>query len=94
MKALLLTTALLSVGAAAAPMEVITVIYRTPVDYALYQQKAEIHGYFQAELNAAIRDDARSQMDNMRSDFGDTKPLAAVTLQRQSLAIESISAPN
>lgn len=74
MKAMFLTAALIgataiTAPAMAAPMETMTVIYRSPLDYALYQQKAEMLGYFYAELDENIRTDARTVLHQMAKDF-------------------------
>ncbi|QYJ74364.1 hypothetical protein [Shewanella sp. FJAT-52076] len=74
MKALLMTSGLLGLTllgntALASPMETMTVIYRSPVDYALYQQKAEMLGYFQLELHEGIRLEAKTQLRQMATRF-------------------------
>ena len=60
----------------AAPMETLTVIYRSPLDYALYQQKAEMLGVFHAEHGESIRIDAHEQLNEMAIAFSTMSPLA------------------
>ncbi|MFT6977550.1 MAG: hypothetical protein ACJAZA_001262 [Shewanella psychromarinicola] len=52
------------------PMETITVIYRNPFDYALYQQTTEILLSFNLELSQSIPLDAQQQSRQMAAEFG------------------------
>jgi hypothetical protein len=52
------------------PMETITVIYRNPFDYALYQQTTEMLLSFNIELSQSIPFDAHQQNRQMAAEFG------------------------
>ncbi|MCJ8304266.1 hypothetical protein [Shewanella sp.] len=65
----LVMSSLLPTTASAAPsntamssaaMEVITVTYRSPIDYALYQYTTELLAYFRLEVQADIYTQARA----------------------------------
>jgi hypothetical protein len=74
--AALIGSAILAAPVVAAPMETLTVIYRSPLDYALYQQKAEMLGVFHAEHGESIRIDAHEQLNEMAIAFSTMSPLA------------------
>lgn len=48
-----------------ATMEVITVTYRSPIDYALYQYTTELFAYFKLQVQADIYTQARSSSMQM-----------------------------
>ena len=63
MSSLLPTTALAAPSSPAmssAAMEVITVTYRSPIDYALYQYTTELLAYFRLQIQADIYTQARA----------------------------------
>lgn len=98
MKALLITSSLLGftllgTTALATPMETMTVIYRSPVDYALYQQKAEMLGYFQLEVHEGIQLDAKSQLRQMATRFAQADNLLVHRSQSVEAPKLSVSAP-
>jgi hypothetical protein len=56
------------------PMETITVIYRNPFDYALYQQTTEMLLSFNLELSQSIPLDAQQQSRQMAAEFSVYSP--------------------
>ncbi|BAJ03363.1 hypothetical protein [Shewanella violacea] len=63
MSSLLPTTAIAAPSSPATDskvMEVITVTYRSPIDYALYQYTTELLAYFRLQIQADIYTQARS----------------------------------
>ncbi|WP_372872521.1 hypothetical protein [Shewanella sp.] len=84
-------TAAVTFPANASAMEVMTVVYRSPLDYALYQQKAEMLGVFHAEHGESIRIDAHEQLNEMANAFNAMFSLAQAPISSDlSLATKPI----
>lgn len=89
--AALIGSAILAAPVVAAPMETLTVIYRSPLDYALYQQKAEMLGVFHAEHGESIRIDAHEQLNEMATAFSTMVPLTRTSFPADESNLGSAS---
>ncbi|MCE9679028.1 hypothetical protein LZP69_07490 [Shewanella sp. AS1] len=51
------------------PMETMTITYRSPLDYALYQYTIELLTQFRMEINSSIHTQAQISTQEMYEDF-------------------------